>query len=122
MKKLLLTFAFFGLSLGVCLAQTENPAENTSPTDTVKTTVQQQTIVPASTVNPSHTSPYYQTHQPFINDANSTANMYPTAVATVDGVSLKGSRASGTAYFFNGVRVMDNMPVMRMPNPTFDIK
>jgi hypothetical protein len=126
MKKYLLAFTFIAFVTGFCIAQTETEPVKTSTAtettaDSTKQTAEPQIIV--KKVNPSHTSPYYQTYKPFTMSANSTANMYPTvSAAPGGGISIKGGRAENNAYFYNGVRVMDNLPPIIIPNPTFDIK
>lgn len=124
MKKYLLAFAFTAFVTGLSIAQTETTpttTDSTNTSDSIKLTEQPQIIIPK--VNTRHTTPYYQTYQPFMTSANTTANMYPTVNATVGGgVSIKGGREENNAYFFNGVRVMDNLPRMKMPNPKIDIK
>jgi len=119
MKKYILAFAFIAFGLSAINAQTEAPA--TQATDSNYTECE-QVIVPAIP-NPSHTQPYYQTVRPFYSDVYSTANMHPAVVSDVNGgVSINGGRADGTAYFFNGVRVMDNTPTLRPLNPIDDTK
>lgn len=122
MKKYLLAFALIALGTSFCMAQTQNTTEgdSTQTTDSVQYTSSPQIIVP--NVNIKHTSPYYQTFKPFTMSANSTANAYPNVVGTRNGISIKGGREDGNAYYFNGVRIMDNTPAIVIPQPTFDIK
>lgn len=115
MKKYLLAFALMAFGISAINAQTETPATDSNYTEC------EQIIVPA-VVNPSHTQPYYQTYQPFFSDVHTTANMYPAVVNTSSGVSINGGRPEGTAFFFNGVRVMDNLPTPRPLNPVDDTK
>lgn len=124
MKKYLLAFAFMGFAASFCVAQTETTTittDSATTTDSIKFTSEPQIIL--TKVSPAHTFPYYKTYQPFSMSANSTANMHPTVSAGPNGgVSINGGRPGNNAYFYNGVRIMDNIPVMNIPNPTFDIK
>lgn len=117
MKKYLLAFAFIAAATIAASAQTQETAQ---PADSNYTECE-QTIVPVA-INNNHTSPYYQTIKPFYSDVFTTANMNPAVVSVADGVSINGGRAAGTAYYFNGVRIMDNMPAPKELNPVFDIK
>ncbi len=117
MKKYILAFALMAFCVSAINAQTEVPAQ----TNDSNYTECEQVITPII-ANPIHTQPYYQTFQPFFSDVYSTANMHPAVVSTAEGISINGGRVSGTAYFFNGVRVMDNLPAPRQLNPVDDTK
>ena len=119
MKKHLLAFALMAFGISAINAQTEAP--ETQAVDSNYTECEQ--IITPIVANPIHTQPYYQTVRPFYSDVYSTANMHPAVVNTISGgVSINGGRAEGTAYFFNGVRVMDNIPTLRPLNPVDDTK
>lgn len=56
-------------------------------------------------------------------NVNQMANTV-AGVLSMDGEtpSILGARREGTAYYFNGVRIMDNTPAIEIPTPTFTIK
>lgn len=122
MKKYLLAFALMAFGISAINAQTEATTTETQATDSNYTECEQ--VITPIVANPTHTQPYYQTVRPFYSDVYTTANMHPAVVvnAVNGGVSINGGRTDGTAFFFNGVRVMDNIPTLRPLNPVDDTK
>jgi hypothetical protein len=74
--------------------------------------------LPQEEVNNNHVTPYYRENKPYA-DVHRTANMKPGILST-DGStpSIKGARPSGTAYYYNGVRLLDSSPI-RLPGSQF---
>lgn len=84
-----------------------------------------KTTPPIVTVNyEEHSLPVGLPTNPFrFQNVNQIANTQ-AGVFSIDGStpSILGGRTEGTAYFFNGVRVMDNLPAPRPLNPVDDTK
>jgi hypothetical protein len=121
----------FLLAAGFCSAQTLQ-TDTVVPTPTVADTAaviikapmydtgKVNTYCPTcdntgAAVNNNHVTPYYKKNGNY-PDPTRMANTKAKVVSQDGGrPSINGARSSGTAYYYNGIRLLDNSPVSRIP-------